>query len=165
MRRLRERSTLEAEAGVGCAVPTPEDTNQHPPSIRSRQEARSAILAQWNAAVPEAAIKPELAPRNPLGFEEPGLAENFPEICRLSREMIQAGAKITLGFLMSVDRTTLQYRWQQLLTNDLEWKLPKKSRSGRKSWSDDEEERQKKKEDEEFAWANKPYKLKPLPPL
>lgn len=120
-RRRQQREAMYANAGsvtdrLSPMATAPSTTNGTPainfPSL-------------WNAAVPKRPIDPSLLAPNPKAYREPAFALRFSDICQKAKSLIDAGAELEFGFLLSIDRNTDQYRWQQLLAGQLDWMKPR----------------------------------------
>jgi len=121
LRQLREAAHSGASAGVATLL-TPTRTVDTP------QSAGGAVIdfpARWNELVPVAPVDRDLLAPNPKAYREPAFATRFDEICGKAAALIAAGADLQFGFLLSTDRATEQYRWQQLLAGQLDWMKPK----------------------------------------
>jgi len=118
MRALRESATAGAGEGVERLL-APQRTSATP------QAPAMDFPARWNQLVPGRQVDPALMGRNPRAYQDPLFLERYDEICRKANELVEAGADITLGFLLSQDRHTEQYRWQQLLAGQLGWTIKK----------------------------------------
>ena len=75
--------------------------------------------------VPARPVDAGLLAPNPKAYREPVFTQRFDEICQKASALIAAGADVQFGFLLSTDRGTEQYRWQQLLAGQLDWMKPR----------------------------------------
>lgn len=118
LRAMRESAHANAGSGVAALLPVrTTETAIHAPSIN--------FPDLWNEAVPDKPVDPSLLAPNPKPYRDSGFASRFSEICQKAKSLIAAGADLEFGFLLSIDRATEQYRWQQLLAGQLEWMRPR----------------------------------------
>jgi hypothetical protein len=125
MRALRESATSNAGEGVERLL-APQRT------ATASQEVAAPPMdfpARWNQLVPGKQVDSRLLGKNPRAYQDPLFLERYDEICRKANELVQDGADLTLGFLISQDRTTEQYRWQQLLAGQLGWMVKKNGKA------------------------------------
>ena len=149
MQADREAKYNGALSGVG-SIATPWQVSKTPPMppAASNGQVRD-FPARWNVAIPEQPVDPTLLAQNPQSYREPVFAQRFEEICQKAKELIAAGADLTFGFLLSKDKNTEQYRWQQLLAGQLGWLKPRASAKSRtpaadtKRWIADMEQKLK----------------------
>ena len=121
LRQLRESAHSSAGAGVAALLGPVRTADTPRPSAGAFQ----GFPARWNELVPAAPVDPSLLAPNPKAYGEPAFAARFDEICAKGAALIAGGADLQFGFLLSTDRATEQYRWQQLLAGQLEWMKPK----------------------------------------
>jgi hypothetical protein len=120
IRRMRERNY---EAAPSVTAPSNGHTNGH---------ATPAVItpdfpSRWNALVPERPVDPVLLSSNPKAYRDPVFSQRFDDICHKAKALIAGGAELEFGFLLSTDKGTDQFRWQQLLAGQLEWLKPRAS--------------------------------------
>ena len=138
LRQLRESAGSNAGAGVAALI--------HPSRAADTPQSPEApgvdFPARWNELVPAAPVDRDLLAPNPKAYREFAFAARFDEICRKAAALIAAGADLQFGFLLSMDRATEQYRWQQLLAGQLDWMKPKAGKTAKataaeiQSWAD-----------------------------
>ena len=134
MRQLREGAHKQAAAGVDRLIPAANVVTSaptHPIDPGASYAQSETFPARWNRMVPARPVDIGLLAPNPKAYREPVFAQRFDEICQKAAALIAAGANVQFGFLLSTDRTTEQYRWQQLLAGQLDWMKPRANGNGK----------------------------------
>jgi hypothetical protein len=128
MRQLREGAHNQAADGVerlmtpSRVVTSAPETPIAPGASYAQEET---FPVRWNRLVPARPVDAGLLAPNPKAYREQVFAQRFDEICQKASALIAAGADVQFGFLLSTDRGTEQYRWQQLLAGQLDWMKPR----------------------------------------